>query len=1093
MVRQVTNNGATTTTYTVDAASRTTATTLDPANLARTTKVSYDPDDHVVMSVHTGASGTPETTTATYDALGNPVSTTVHDGSTAPVGRWKLGETGGAEAADSSGSHRTATVNGGVTWSTDHGGSAAFNGTDAAISTDGPVVDTTGSFTVSAWVKVNGTAHNYTAVAQDASWHSGFYLGYASSQNSYGTGKATRSLGYDALHRLTSDVLTNPGGSTEASISYGYDLNDNETSKTTTGVVGAAAHTYTYDWADRLTSWNNGTATTGYSYDASGNRTRVGGDTYTYDARNELTSDGHNSYAYTPRGTLRTTTSELGSATTTAADAFNRVISQGGQSYAYDGLDRVVTAGTGLDQQTFSYTGVGNDLASDGGASYGRDPEGGLVGVRTGGVAVLAMTDLHDDVVAQFTDSGAALTGSTTYDPFGKVTATSGMLGHLGYQSEWTDPDTNQVDMAARWYNPSIGQFTSRDTVGLNPVPASVHADRFAYADDNPLTGTDPTGHWSLMGSLKSAAHTVTHAASSAYHATVSYATSYATATYYDAVNFARQEYHAAKQVAKKVVKKAVHTAKHVAKKAVRRINDARVYVVHHVQHVYHRARQVAHHAVARVKHIAHAAVRTVKHGAKAVARTVKKAGKAVVKFAKKHPVLASTVVGLATYAACAAATGGAGVVACGAVAGAASSAISYALAPGKHTLGGLATAAVEGAAIGLAGGAVGGAVDGAISAGVQTAVKSALGQGVVSSVVSGAVRGAVGGAAGGAAANATDYSLNCAGGAECSAGGAVKAIASGAATGAAMGGVLGAAGGLGKRAGCGGPHSFSAATPVLLAAGHTKPISQIQVGDLIFNAAPGNKKNETHHVDAVIVTKADHDFVDVTIATESGPKTIQTTRHHQFYDATTDTWTQAADLKPHHKLQNASSTTTEILNVHPYTATRTTYDLTIDGLHTYYVLAGSTPILVHNTDGPSNLCTISGHGHVQSRVDDLTDSAGAGAGFRTMGGLHADVPGANGGLDFYAVGARADMTPAQFGELPDLGHTEFGFRVPQPAKLVTRDNLWHAEVKLFNEVAGGLQLQPRFMVVSRPICPACEDFLTRRGATLTSATTAEW
>lgn len=109
------------------------------------------------------------------------------------------------------------------------------------------------------------------------------------------------------------------------------------------------------------------------------------------------------------------------------------------------------------------------------------------------------------------------------------------------------------------------------------------------------------------------------------------------------------------------------------------------------------------------------------------------------------------------------------------------------------------------------------------------------------------------------------------------------------------------------------------------------------------------------------------------------------------------------------------------------------------------------------------------------------------------MGGLHADVPGTSGGLDFYAVGARADMTPAQFRELPDLGGAEFGFRVPQPARLVARDDLWRAEVKLFNEVAGVLQLQPRFLVVSRPICPACEDFLTKRGTTLTSATTAEW
>src|SRR5207245_2832028 len=80
--------------------------------------------------------------------------------------------------------------------------------------------------------------------------------------------------------------------------------NGNETSKTTTGFTGSAANTYTYDQANRLTSWNNGTTTTSYGYDASGNRTQVGANVYTYDARDELTSDGTNTYRYTARGTL---------------------------------------------------------------------------------------------------------------------------------------------------------------------------------------------------------------------------------------------------------------------------------------------------------------------------------------------------------------------------------------------------------------------------------------------------------------------------------------------------------------------------------------------------------------------------------------------------------------------------------------------------------------------------------------------------------------------------------------------------------------------------------------------------------------------
>ncbi|MFI6951768.1 hypothetical protein, partial [Streptomyces sp. NPDC050422] len=86
----------------------------------------------------------------------------------------------------------------------------------------------------------------------------------------YGQGKGRRDFSYDSLGQLTTDRLTSPTGKSLASFTYGYDLNGNETSKTTTGVAGAATNTYTYDWANRLSSWNNGSATEQYGYDASG-------------------------------------------------------------------------------------------------------------------------------------------------------------------------------------------------------------------------------------------------------------------------------------------------------------------------------------------------------------------------------------------------------------------------------------------------------------------------------------------------------------------------------------------------------------------------------------------------------------------------------------------------------------------------------------------------------------------------------------------------------------------------------------------------------------------------------------------------------
>src|SRR5581483_5658727 len=73
--------------------------------------------------------------------------------------------------------------------------------------------------------------------------------------------------------------------------------------------------------------------------------------------------------------------------------------------------------------------------------------------------------------------------------------ATAGMIGNLGFQSGFTEFNTGRVNMAARWYNPATGQFDNRDTASNNPVPIEANANQYAYANDNPLTGTDPSGN----------------------------------------------------------------------------------------------------------------------------------------------------------------------------------------------------------------------------------------------------------------------------------------------------------------------------------------------------------------------------------------------------------------------------------------------------------------------------------------------------------------------------------------------------------------------------------------------------------------------
>jgi concanavalin A-like lectin/glucanase superfamily protein len=92
---------------------------------------------------------------------------------------WNLDETSGTTAADSSGSDATVTLTGGATWATGKtGGALQLDGTgygDAA----GPVIDSSHSFAVSAWVKLADTNASYAVAGVDGVHSSGFVLGYS--------------------------------------------------------------------------------------------------------------------------------------------------------------------------------------------------------------------------------------------------------------------------------------------------------------------------------------------------------------------------------------------------------------------------------------------------------------------------------------------------------------------------------------------------------------------------------------------------------------------------------------------------------------------------------------------------------------------------------------------------------------------------------------------------------------------------------------------------------------------------------------------------------------------------------------------------
>lgn len=89
-------------------------------------------------------------------------------------------------------------------------------------------------------------------------------------------------------------------------------------------------------------------------------------------------------------------------------------------------------------------------------------------------------------------DAKGNITATFDYTPYG-TTALGSSLNGPGYTGHVNDPETNLVYMQARYYDSSIGRFLSEDPV--EPVGGDTFGfNRYAYVDNNPITGTDPTG-----------------------------------------------------------------------------------------------------------------------------------------------------------------------------------------------------------------------------------------------------------------------------------------------------------------------------------------------------------------------------------------------------------------------------------------------------------------------------------------------------------------------------------------------------------------------------------------------------------------------
>jgi hypothetical protein len=161
------------------------------------------------------------------------------------------------------------------------------------------------------------------------------------------------------------------------------------------------------------------------------------------------------------------------------------------------------------------------------------------------------------------------------------------------------------------------------------------------------------------------------------------------------------------------------------------------------------------------------------------------------------------------------------------------------------------------------------------------------------------------------------------------------------------------------------------------MADGTTRPIEDLNIGDQVASTDMATGKTVAKPVTLLHVNR-DRDLTDVKVKNQKTGKisTLHTTAHHPFWDQGDHRWVDAGRLKPGTRLKVATERAEQagharskarvasgegarpptgdrvvvtVVGVTNYAGAKVMRDLTIADTHTYYVLTGTTPVLVHN------------------------------------------------------------------------------------------------------------------------------------------------
>lgn len=318
-----------------------------------------------------------------------------------------------------------------------------------------------------------------------------------------GTTSETQCFRYDALDRLTQawtatdNCNATPTPTNHATVGDGIASGEYWTSWTydTLGQWETQTqHSITTGTADTTTDYTYGgsassctTSSTGANTLASTTTTAPSGtstDNYCYD------QDGNTTQSNTAaNGQQSQTWNDLGELTAvTTASA--------GSSYIYDAEGNLLVQNDPNtktlylpNQQITVNSGNGTTTAT---RFYTLPGGGQVVRTGTGTNYDYEIGDLHGTSLLEL-DHTLTIPTWRQQTPYGapRGTTTSWPDNH-GFLGKPQDTTTGLTNLGARWYNPSLGRFTSLDPKLEPNDPQELNG--YTYAADNPITGSDPTG-----------------------------------------------------------------------------------------------------------------------------------------------------------------------------------------------------------------------------------------------------------------------------------------------------------------------------------------------------------------------------------------------------------------------------------------------------------------------------------------------------------------------------------------------------------------------------------------------------------------------